>query len=271
MKKLLPVILLILWLNPLIAQYQNVNNSFVSGENVTYQVYYNLGFLWLSAGMASFNVADTNYNHKTCYRINSYGTSYPNYDWLYKVRDQFTTIVDPKTILPYYYYQHSHEGSYEVTNKFLFNYSDSVVYSFTKNSNKPFTRDTIKLKNNVYDVLSAIYSCRTINFNNKKTGQKIPISLIINGEVFELYIRYLGKEEIVTRDNRIFNCNKFSVYLVEGTIFKGGEDMMVWVTDDKNQVPVCIESQILVGSVKAFVDKISGTKWPANYQKFKTD
>ena len=26
---------------------------------------------------------------------------------------------------------------------------------------------------------------------------------------------------------------KFSVLLVEGTIFKGGEDMTVWVTDDE--------------------------------------
>lgn len=271
MKKLLPIIVILLLLDPICGQSQNINNTFTSGEKVTYQVFYNWGFLWFSAGMASFNVSDTIYKGKSYYKIYSYGTSYPNYDWLYKVSDQFTTIVDPKTVLPQYFNQHTIEGSYEVKNKLLFNYSDGIIYSFTQSSKKPYHTDTLKFKPCVYDVLSAVYSCRTINFNNKKIGQKIPISIIIDNEIFELYIRYLGKEEVVTRDSRVFNCNKFSVYLVEGTIFKGGEDMTVWVTDDKNQIPVCIESQILVGSIKAFVDKISGTKWPANYQKIKVE
>jgi hypothetical protein len=41
--------------------------------------------------------------------------------------------------------------------------------------------------------------------------------------------------------------------LVEGTIFKGGEDLMVWVTNDENKVPVMVEAKILIGSVKAYL------------------
>ena len=41
--------------------------------------------------------------------------------------------------------------------------------------------------------------------------------------------------------------------LVKGTIFKGGEDLLVWVTDDNKRVPVLVEAKILVGSVKAIL------------------
>jgi len=50
--------------------------------------------------------------------------------------------------------------------------------------------------------------------------------------------------------------------LVDGTIFKGGEGMTVWVTDDKNKIPVMVEAQILVGSVKAILTNATGLRYP---------
>jgi hypothetical protein len=38
---------------------------------------------------------------------------------------------------------------------------------------------------------------------------------------------------------------------VSGTIFSGGEDLFVWITDDRNKIPILVEAKILVGSVKA--------------------
>ena len=50
--------------------------------------------------------------------------------------------------------------------------------------------------------------------------------------------------------------------LVEGTIFKGGEDLFVWVTDDMNKIPILVEAKILVGSVKAVLSGMEGLKYP---------
>ena len=38
--------------------------------------------------------------------------------------------------------------------------------------------------------------------------------------------------------------------LIKGNVFNGGEGMTMWVTDDKNKIPVRIESPIKVGIVK---------------------
>ncbi|NJK87753.1 MAG: DUF3108 domain-containing protein [Bacteroidales bacterium] len=75
-----------------------------------------------------------------------------------------------------------------------------------------------------------------------------------------MFIRYLGKETIETKEGIKYNCIKFSSLLVEGTIFKGGEDLIVWVTDDKNRVPVLVQAKILVGSVKAYLTGTEGLR-----------
>ena len=84
----------------------------------------------------------------------------------------------------------------------------------------------------------------------------------IDDEVFDLFLRYKGKERLKTRDGTVFNTIRFSALLVEGTIFKGGEDLEVWVTDDNNRVPVLVEAKILVGSVKGVLTGMEGLKHP---------
>jgi hypothetical protein len=69
-----------------------------------------------------------------------------------------------------------------------------------------------------------------------------------------MYLRYLGKETIKTKYGK-FKAIKFKPLLIKGTIFEGGEKMTVWVSDDKNHIPLRIESPISVGSVK--IDMIS--------------
>ena len=57
-----------------------------------------------------------------------------------------------------------------------------------------------------------------------------------------------------------YNCIKFSASLLSGTIFTSGENMKIWVTNDSFHIPVYIEADILVGSVKAFISSYNGNK-----------
>jgi hypothetical protein len=101
----------------------------------------------------------------------------------------------------------------------------------------------------VQDVLSSIYYARTIDFNKYKVDDKIPFTMFLGNEVYNLYIRYLGKTQVKTRYGK-FRAIAFKPLLVKGTMFEGGEKMTVWVSDDANHIPLRIESPITVGSVK---------------------
>ncbi len=258
--------ILIVWMvlifQPVFSQCNWTNNTFKSGEVIDYEVYYNWGFIWLNAGWVRFKVENARYNDKDVFLFDSYGASHENYDWIYKVRDQYKSYVDKETLKPAFFDRQNYEGGFEVNNKYIFNWESNQIYSFTQNTDKPYSEDTLDLPECTFDLLSLVYYARNINFNNCQPGDKIPVISLIDNEIFNLYIRYLGKETIKDRGGKEHNCIKFSALLVEGTIFKGGEDMVVWVTNDKNKIPVLVEAKILVGSVKAYLKNAKGLRYP---------
>jgi hypothetical protein len=52
--------------------------------------------------------------------------------------------------------------------------------------------------------------------------------------------------------------------MIEGMIFSGGENISIWISDDKAKIPIRVEAQILVGSIVAELNEVSGNKWPIN-------
>ena len=74
-------------------------------------------------------------------------------------------------------------------------------------------------------------------------------------------MRYLGKEEVKTRYGK-FRAVKFKAMLLPGTVFKEGENMTIWVSDDANRVPLRIESPIIVGSIKVDMMDYKNLRYP---------
>jgi hypothetical protein len=50
--------------------------------------------------------------------------------------------------------------------------------------------------------------------------------------------------------------------LVKGSVFNGGEKMVVWVTDDANHIPVRIETPLVVGSIKVDMVSFENLRYP---------
>jgi len=254
--------ILIIYFGRLSRSQCNSNEScFRQGEKITYEVAYNWGFIWVNAGEVYFKTDTTIINGKTYFYFEGFGKSYKFYDWFFKVRDRYQSIVDPVTFHPLWFTRNNYEGGFQVNNRYDFDFDKGKVVSSVEHSDKPLTVDTLNLDSCIFDVLSAIYYARNIDFTKYKPGDKIPIDFIIDGEFYKLYIRYLGKETIKNRDGKRYNCIKFSAILVEGTLFKGGEDLYVWVSDDKNKIPVFAEAKILIGSLKAYLTGYEGLKY----------
>ncbi len=264
----LSTFLLLLPLINLSAQCPTEIKAFSAGEKVTYQAYYNWGFVWIHAGDVQFTTTQKQYVGNTIYQFEVTGNSVKKYDWMYKVRDTYKSYVDMETFSPYWAERNTSEGSTKVYESYNFSATEKKIYSLVKNAENPYKRDSINAKSCTFDVLSAIYYCRTINFEKYKPNEKIPINIVLDGKTYSLYLRFLGKETIKARnDNKSskankYRCIKFSALLVEGSIFKGGEDMFIWVTDDKNRIPVLVEAKILIGSVKAYINTMEGIKYP---------
>ena len=55
-----------------------------------------------------------------------------------------------------------------------------------------------------------------------------------------------------------FRCLKFCPVVQTGRIFKKEEDLIVWISDDKNKIPLCGKAKILFGSIKLELIKHEG-------------
>lgn len=236
--------------------------NFQAGELIDYNVYYNWNFIWVHAGYADFRIDKSTYNDMDTWHFFSTGRSKNSYDWIYKVRDTFDVHYERQAMLPMYFRRITNEGSYHVDNHLTYDHEKRLAYAETTTSKTALRKDTIVLKDCTLDVLSMIYYARTLDFSGLEENDTVPIHMIIDNKAYDLYIRYMGRETIKTRNGRSFKTIKFRPLLVEGTIFSGGEDMTVWVTDDMNKVPVQVEANILVGSVKAVLETAEGLKYP---------
>lgn len=245
------------------------NTTFKAGERATYHAYYNWHFIWLNAGTVNFAVQNKTYNNQDTWFISAYGSTYQNYDKLMKVRDTFEVYVDKENFNPLYFNRVTNEGSTKAHHKYWFNYDNRTIKTLIKKDNATiFEEEKITLENCTADLLSMVYKARNIDYSQYKVNEKIPIKMIIDGKVHHLFIRYLGKEIIQNRDGRKFRCLKFTPLLVPGTIFKSGEDMTVWVTDDMARVPIIVEAKVLIGSVKAVFVDVTGLRNPMSAEVF---
>ncbi|NJK94633.1 MAG: DUF3108 domain-containing protein [Bacteroidales bacterium] len=96
---------------------------FKPGEVLNFQAFYNWGFIWIHAGEVQFRTFEKLYKGEPAYHFEATGNSLKNYDWLYKVRDKFTSYVDKDNLLPRYYERNTYEGGYKAFEQYFFNYS----------------------------------------------------------------------------------------------------------------------------------------------------
>ncbi len=223
------------------SEFCGINNTaFIAGEQITYHVYYSVIGAYILAGTGIFTNTLETFNNRTVYHIVGDGKTNPSYDWIYKVRDKYESYIDTATLQPLKFIRDVNEGGYKFYETITFNRSTNTAVT---------NKGVYKMPDCVQDVVSAMYYARNINFNKYKSGDKIPFKMFLSNEVFDMYIRYLGKETIKTQYGR-FKAIKFKPLLLKGTIFEGGEKMTVWVSDDPNHVVLRVESPIVVGKVK---------------------
>jgi len=238
------------------------NSTFKSGEEAYYSIYYKLGFLWFNTAEVNFKVNKAKYNERDVFHFSSYGQTLPNYDWIYKVRDGFQSYVDSITLSPIYFSRKTSEGSYKVNNNYTFDYNNQKIYSNIENSKTSQYNDTLKIKDCTLDVLTASYASRNVDITGISFSDTIPLKMLIDNKIYNLYLRYIGDEKVVLNNEEKYRCKKFTILMVKGTIFSGGEDITVWISDDKAKVPIRVEAKILVGSIIAELKNIKGNKWP---------
>ncbi len=245
MKAIIPALILLLSFTT--QQIQNDgefcgvrNTAFQDGEQVTMIVYYSTLGMYVGAGEARFTTNLERFNGKPVYHCIGTGTTYPFFDNFFKLRDRYESYIDTGSMLPVKFIRNVDEDGYKIYNNVTFNQSTGTAVS---------TKGVFKVTNCIQDIISSVYYARNIDFSKYKPGDKIPFDMFLDDEIYHLYLKYEGKENVKTKYGK-FRAIKFKPLLIKGSIFQGGENMNVWVSDDQNHLLLRAESPIAVGSIK---------------------
>jgi len=93
-----------------------------------------------------------------------------------------------------------------------------------------------------------------------KIGENHQLNIFFDEENFAFRLKFLGREEIKTKFGKK-TCLKFRPLVIADRIFKEDESLTLWVSDDKNKVPVKISAKLVVGTLTANLSKYKGLKF----------
>lgn len=227
------------------------NEAFQRGEKLKYRLHY--GFM--DAGIAELEIKDEvkEIGPRKTYHIVGKGTSKGAFDWFFKVRDRYETYIDEQAIVPWMFIRRVYEGGYTINQDYFFNHYTKKV--------KVEEGKSFDIPEGTQDMLSAFYAARCLDFSNAKEGDIFTITSFVDKEIFPLQIKFVGKETIKTNLGK-FKCLKFYPVVQKGRVFKKEEDLRVWISDDKNHIPIRAQAEVLVGSIKMDLDGYSGLANP---------
>ena len=115
-------------------------------------------------------------------------------------------------------------------------------------------------------MLSALFYARTLNKNDLLQKKSFFVPIFMDEENYSLEILYLKNEKVKTSFGEV-NCMVFKPKMQEGRVFEDGEEMKIWISDDRNRLLIKVETEIWAGSIKAILVKHQGVKYPLSISK----
>lgn len=234
---------------------QEKGQVFKDSEWLKYRMHYGI----INAGFATVDIEAVTKNKKEAYHIVAKGWTTGITGWFFKVNDDYQTWFYKDTMKPYHFRRRVDEGGHIISRDVYFD--QKAKKAFVKDHKKKIEK-TVSI-DDVQDMISAFYYLRNNDLSNIKVDDELKLNMFFDYETFGFKMRYLGEDTIKTKFGKI-KCLKFRPLVQSGRIFKADESLTVWISADKNKIPIRIQADLSVGSLKADLYQFKGLANPFN-------
>ena len=228
-----------------------------SGEFLNYRIHYGI----LNAGTATLTTLKTTYKGQPHFYVKGYGRTTGAVRAFFKVEDNYESFINYNTGLPSFYVRNVQEGGYTQHFETAFNHSNQTLVLTDKEKNTSTVEKSVK---GVQDMLSAFYYLRSLDSSELKIGSVKKLNVWIDDELFPFQLKVVGTENVKTKFGTV-NCLRIVPQVISGRVFKDKEGVTLWVSNDRNYVPVAIKAELAVGSLKASLDSYRNVKYPLSF------
>jgi hypothetical protein len=235
--RFLSTILILLSFNVLLAVSPN-------NEKLDYTIRFGL----IEGGKASLSTVHKVYEDKDAIfsemKLKSSGVT----NSFYTVDNNFSCFIDPATCLPKKSFCKILEKEIDYDDEVVFFQEDSTLFS------KQMGWD--EAGGEILDIVSLIYNLRySGRLKDLQAGDLIDIYFWDINEIYPLKMKFSGNEEIKTKAGR-FQCLKIEPVIEKGTALSKKMPLTIWITNDAQKLPVMIQFNLKVGSIKCELDSI---------------
>ena len=235
------------------------------GESLNYRVSYRAK-LFPNTEVASVEVTtvEGSMDGRRAYKVVGYGRTSPAFRWFFSVEDTYTVWVDPSTLRTMRFEGDIREGKYTFRNRYDYDWERQEVHTWWQSrQNEPRTK-TLHISDKGMDAVSLYFNMRGIDPSSLRVGESQSLEMMLEDTVRTLDFRFLGREQKKVPKQGTFRTLKFACQIgtSDGFSFTDGTEFTVWISDDRNKIPLYIESPIRVGSIQAWISSFSGLKYP---------
>jgi hypothetical protein len=232
------------------------NTSFKQGELLTYKMKY--GILTIGEADVSVHSKIFQVNAKPCYRVNVTGQT-AGLASLWKVKNTYRSFMDTTTFLPEKFIYSARENDFKRDQTFVFDHNRNIVRRIENEETKVF-----KTTQYVQDLVSYYYLVRTHDFSNKPVGTSMTTPMFFNDKMYDISMKYVGKEVIKTKFGKI-NTLKLFPSLPNDMLFEGNGAIRIYVSDDENHIPVKFEIDFSFGTIEMELVGYRGERNPTHW------
>lgn len=242
------------------AQCSAENTAFRSGEELTYDLFFNWKFVWVSAGSATMSITQTKWEGKPAFKTHLITRTSTRLDRFFLMRDTMQSIIT-EDMTPLYYKKGANEGGRYYVDEVWYSYPNGKTHLRQRFQNRDgvVTEKTYDSPKCLYDMMSLLLRARSLKVDNMKKGEKLRLPMADGHKVEDITLICRGRENFKMKSTGItYRCLVFS--FVEYPGGKEKEIITFYISDDENHIPVRLDMFLRFGVAKAYLRKSSGLR-----------
>jgi hypothetical protein len=226
---------------------------------------FRLSYGWFKVGSAKWITYEKRYEGEECYQFKVTAESSGLLGVFARVDDEWGEYMRKRDYLPLMAYRDLVEGKYVLDEKTYFDYDNQKIRyeRIRKGERKP--TEYIDMDQPRLGMLGGFMQMRCVDYSQYKKWDRIKINAFFEGEPYEFELLYAGIEEIDSPVGKL-RAHKLVPDLPENRLFPGEYPVKVWLSADKNRLPLRADAKLYLGSAYVELVNYKNIKFGPDYR-----
>jgi hypothetical protein len=215
------------------------------------RLFFDLKLGFIKGGEAVMIIKDTTYNGNEAVYYHLRGRTTGITDRIFNVDDEYESIIDATTYLPYKSIRNARERKYRYYNEVLYYQDKDSVYSEKTG--------WIKVPHNLTDFLTVFFYYIKHQMNeNSDPNRELTLPTLHGHDIQQIKIKNSGKEMVETKIGMV-ECYVVSPLVEKGKVLKRADGIKLYISVD-DKFPVQLDFETKAGTLRALLQsyKING-------------